>query len=73
MTLDRLAPGRRGTVLALRGAGPARLRLRDLGLTEGAEILCLGRSPLGDPSAYLVGGSAIALRRSESSRIEVEV
>ena len=73
MTLDKLRAGQAGTVLALRLEGPLRRRLRDLGLVEGARLQCLGRSPLGDPSAYLICGAAIALRRSDSCRIEVEV
>lgn len=73
MTLEKLRPGQAGTVLALRLEGPLRRRLRDLGMVEGARLQCLGRSPLGDPSAYLVCGAAIALRRSDSCRIEVEV
>ena len=73
MTLEKLRPGQAGTVLALRLEGPLRRRLRDLGMVEGARLQCLGRSPLGDPSAYLVCGAAIALRRSDSRRIEVEV
>ena len=73
MTLEKLRPGQSGTVLALRLEGPLRRRLRDLGLVEGARLQCLGRSPLGDPSAYLVCGAAIALRDSDSCRIEVEV
>ena len=40
---------------------------------EGARLRCLGRSPLGDPSAYLICGAAIALRGADSRRIEVEV
>ena len=73
MTLEKLRPGQAGTVLALRLEGPLRRRLRDLGMVEGARLQCLGRSPLGDPSAFLVCGAAIALRRSDSCRIEVEV
>ena len=73
MTLEKLRPGQSGTVLALRLEGPLRRRLRDLGLVEGARLCCLGRSPLGDPSAYLICGAAIALRGSDSCRIEVEV
>ena len=72
MTLEKLRPGERATVLALRLRGPLRRRLRDLGLAEGAEIRCLGRSPLGDPSAYLICGAAVALRRADSRCIEVE-
>ena len=73
MTLEKLRPGQAGTVLALRLEGPLRRRLRDLGLVEGARLRCLGRSPLGDPSVYLICGAAIALRRTDCSRIEVEV
>ena len=73
MTLEKLRPGQAGTVLALRLEGPLRRRLRNLGMVEGARLQCLGRSPLGDPSAYLICGAAIALRRSDSCRIEVEV
>ena len=73
MTLEKLRPGQAGTVLALRLEGPLRRRLRDLGLVEGARLRGLGRSPLGDPSAYLICGAAIALRRADSCRIEVEV
>ena len=72
MTLEKLRPGERGTVLALRLQGPLRRRLRDLGLVEGARLQCLGRSPLGDPSAYLLCGAAVALRRADCRRIEVE-
>ena len=72
MTLEKLRPGQRATVLALRLRGPLRRRLGDLGLAEGTEIRCLGRSPLGDPAAYLIRGSAVALRRADCRRIEVE-
>ena len=73
MTLEKLRAGQAGTVLALRLEGQLRRRLRDLGLVEGARLRCLGRSPLGDPSAYLICGAAIALRGADSRRIEVEV
>ena len=73
MTLEKLRPGQAGTVLALRLEGPLRRRLQDLGLVDGARLRCLGRSPLGDPSAYLICGAAIALRRTDCRRSEVEV
>lgn len=72
MTLDELRPGERGRVLRLRTGGPLRRRLRDLGLVEGTEIACLGRSPLGDPALYALRGAAIALRRADGREIEVE-
>ena len=73
MTLEKLRPGETGRVRALYVTGAMRRRLRDLGLVEGTAVQCLGRSPLGDPAAYAVRGAAIALRRADSRRIEVEV
>ena len=72
MRLSELRPGERARVRALALEGPLRRRLRDLGLVEGAELRCLGRSPLGDPSAYVLCGAVLALRRADCSRIEVE-
>lgn len=46
-------------------------RLNDLGLIEGTKILCLNKSPSGDPVAYLIRGTVIAIRDTESSRISV--
>ena len=73
MRMDELRPGEAGRVRALGLTGAMRRRLRDLGLTEGTAVRCLGRSPLGDPAAYWICGAAIALRRRDARSIEVEV
>ena len=52
--------------------GGMRRRMRDIGLIEGTQIRCLNRSPSGDPTAYLIRGAVIALRREDSSKIIVE-
>lgn len=49
--------------------GPLRRRLLDLGFVKGAEIFVLRKSPLGDPVAYRVSNTTIALRNDESSMI----
>jgi ferrous iron transport protein A len=72
LTLRALRPGEYGRVRALRLFGPLRRRLRELGLVEGAELCCLGRSPLGDPTAYSLCGAVLALRARESERILLE-
>ena len=41
-------------------------RLLDLGFLENTEIECVGKSPLGDPAAYVVCGAVVALRRADS-------
>lgn len=73
MTLLELHPGQKAVVQSLHTCGPMRRRLRDLGLIEGTALSCLGRSPLGDPSAYLIRGAAIALRGEESRKIEIRL
>lgn len=49
-----------------------RRRLQDIGLIEGTEVLCLQKSPSGDPVAYLIRGAVIALRGEDSSKIILE-
>ena len=63
--LSDLAPGQRGTVRALGATGAMRRRMLDIGLARGTEVECLGRSPAGDPSAYLIRGAVIAIRASD--------
>ena len=43
----------------------------DLGVLPGVEIVAQGTSPLGDPTAYLVRGSVIALRRVQARGIHI--
>jgi Fe2+ transport system protein FeoA len=71
MTLDELRPSRRAVVTQLDADGAERRRLMDLGVMPGVEIVAEGTSPLGDPTAYLVRGSVIALRRGQARGIHV--
>ncbi|MBQ8144526.1 MAG: ferrous iron transport protein A [Butyricicoccus sp.] len=70
--LHELAPGERARVRALRMSGRMRRRLLDLGLVENTEVLCVGRSPLGDPSAYAIRGAVIAIRAADGANILLE-
>ena len=58
-------------VVSLLAEGRMRRRLADLGLIPGAEVTCLRRSPLGDPSAYLIRGAVIAIRRRDAMEVSV--
>jgi len=69
--LPGLEPGCSARVIGLRSEGRMRRRLLDIGLVEGTEVECLGRSPGGDPSAYLIRGAVIALRASDARDILV--
>ena len=67
-----MAPGERATVSCLLTEGSMRRRFLDMGLMEGTEVECVGRSPWGDPSAYRFCGAVVALRANDSRSILVE-
>jgi DtxR family Mn-dependent transcriptional regulator len=71
--LSGLETGQRGRVLGLSPAcrGPERRRLLDLGFVPGTEVLAEMSSPGGDPIAYRVRGTLIALRREQAGLIRV--
>ena len=48
---------------------PAARRLMDIGLIEGTEVECVGISPLGDPSAYLIRETVVAIRHSDGQGV----
>lgn len=73
MTLDELHGGHRAIVTNLDSSGGERHRLMDLGLVPGVEVRAERTSPLGDPTAYLVRGSVIVLRRSQARGIQIEM
>lgn len=72
MTLDQLGQGEDGVVTALESRGVERRRLMDLGVLPGTRIQAVLSSPLGDPTAYVVHGSVVALRRAQARTIHVE-
>jgi ferrous iron transport protein A len=46
-----------------------RRRLLDIGLIENTDVECLGRSPGGDPTAFLIRGAVIAIRSEDCKNI----
>ena len=70
--LNDIALGERARVLSQRTSGGIRRRLLDMGLVEGTEVECVGKSPCGDPRAYLIRGAVIALRAEDCGKIAVK-
>ena len=62
LSLDRLRVGQSAFVTRVEAEPAMRRRLLDLGLIPGTRVTCQGRSPAGDPAAYLVRGTVVALR-----------
>jgi ferrous iron transport protein A len=54
-------------------SGSNRRRLLDLGLLPGARIDIIRRSPSGNPTAYLIKGTIIALRNEDAAQILVDI
>ncbi len=71
--LSGLSAGERTSVIGLSPAcrGQERRRLLDLGFVPGTAVEVEMVSPAGDPTAYRVRGSVVALRREQANLIRV--
>ncbi|WP_042456887.1 FeoA family protein [Neobacillus dielmonensis] len=72
----KLAEAEKGNVIKITSIqldGVMRRRLLDLGFVAGADVEVVRKSPLGDPIAYRVSQTTIALRKEESMKIEGEL
>lgn len=72
LRLSALEKGETCEVIALEKNKSIRRRLEELGVIDGTKIQCLFKSPLGDPSAYLIRGAVIALRREDADAVLIE-
>ncbi len=59
-------------VVDISAKGDLRRRFLDLGIIKGTEIKVLYKSPFGDPRAYLIRGTVIAIREEEGRKIIVK-
>lgn len=71
-TLNNINPGEQATIHSLISNGSMRRRLLDIGLIKNTHIECIGRSPGGDPSAFLIRGAVIAIRSEDCKDILIE-
>ncbi len=72
-TLDQLEVGKSARVVSLarRCRGQQRRRLMDLGVLPGTLVRAEMRSASGDPTAYIIRGATIALRRAHAGLINI--
>lgn len=71
--LSNIKEGSTGYVVKIYSKGAIRRRLQDIGIVNGTTIKCIRKSPLGDPCAYLIYGTLIAIRNSDAKNIIVSV
>ena len=72
--LDSLRRGEMATISAISRAcrGAERRRLMDLGIVPGTKVEVEMHSPSGDPTAYRIRDTIIALRREQARQIQIE-
>ena len=72
ITLDRLPLNTKGIIKNLHCIGNIRRRLLDLGLVVNTPIRPIFISASGDPTAFEVRDTIIAIRKEDSSLIDIE-
>ena len=71
-TLDEVCLGETAVVKKLDARGAARMRFLDLGIVCGTEIKPLFKSVFGDPVAFQIRGTVIALRQKDCRTIIIK-
>ncbi len=71
-SLDRLPINNNAKILNVECENNLKRRLLDLGLINGTNIKSVFKSPMGNPVAYLVKGSTIAIRKEDSKYITIK-
>lgn len=72
ISLDKLGVNKTAKVCSVKLTNNLKKRLTDLGLVENSVIKKIYKSPFGDPCAYLIMGSVIALRNNDCKNILVD-
>lgn len=71
-TLCNVPIGEKVIVDDILAKGKSRDRMLDLGVVKGTVIEVLQKSPFGDPIAYFIKGTVIALRNEDAEKIIVK-
>ncbi len=70
--LSRLSDGEKAKIIHLENEPVMKRRLFDLGFVPETTVECLKTAPFGDPKAYLVKNTVIALRSEDSEKVKVK-
>ena len=72
MNLSELKLYQKGKIFNINCKNSIKRRLLDLGMVKGTEIIPVLISPSGDPRAFEVRGTLIAIREDDTKLIDVE-
>lgn len=71
--LSALPPGKTALISEISVTGKEKRRFADLGIIKGSSITSVQRGLFGDPTAYNIKGTIIALRKEDSNKIYVKI
>lgn len=71
VSLNKIDTGKNCFVKEILFNNKEKIRLYDLGIIENTSIRVLYRSPFNDPTAYLIRGTVLALRKDDAEKILV--
>ena len=71
MTLAEMKVGGSGTITAVGGEGPLRLRFLDMGLIPRTMVSVVKIAPMDDPIEIRIRGYELTLRKEDAAKIEV--
>lgn len=69
MRLSDIVPNQSAIISDIEKDSKIKRRLQDLGIIQNTLITCIAKSPLGDPSAYRIRQTIIALRKQDAEKI----
>ena len=72
MRLNEILLNKTYYIKSLCATGVLKARMYDLGIVEGTEIKGMFKAPFGEPTAYMVRGTLLALRDEDAKLIEVK-
>ena len=70
--LSDIEVGEVGVIRAMPEKSSMKNKLMNLGFIKGTRIECIGKSPLGDPVAFLIRGGVVALRVEDCFEILID-
>ena len=71
--LNQLPLNKSGKINKIKCDEGIKRRLLDMGLVKGTEITPILISPSGDPRAFLVRGTIIAIRKEDAKNIKINI
>ena len=72
MTIAELKIGQSGTIAAVGGEGPLRLRFLDMGLIPGTKVTLQKIAPMGDPIQIHLRGYELTIRLEDADKIALK-